>query len=244
MLIFPVFIVVIFVMTTSASAPLSKASWLRSFKEKVSLKDGGSNIHWPMALQRILSLKDAASRFFNLRLEVDHPVSPHVLNMIEHLKTLERFGCPIPKELAVNQMLDSLHDGFAQFRENYKMNVMEKSLQELHSLLVEAERDMPLSGSTERDVFSIGLRETFKAKKRKREAYVQGKGKCKAIVNSNAKPKVGKHPDARCFYCNGFGHWKRNCPLYLEDKKAGRVTPRGMTSSKLLHDKHTLCLYY
>jgi hypothetical protein len=24
-------------------------------------------------------------------------------------------------------------------------------------------------------------------------------------------------------YCKGDGHWKRNCPKYLEDKKTGKI---------------------
>ena len=27
----------------------------------------------------------------------------------------------------------------------------------------------------------------------------------------------------KCFYCKGTGHWKRNCPKYLADKKDGKV---------------------
>ena len=26
-----------------------------------------------------------------------------------------------------------------------------------------------------------------------------------------------------CFYCKGTGHWKRNCPKYLADKKDDKV---------------------
>jgi hypothetical protein len=40
-------------------------------------------------------------------------------------------------------------------------------------------------------------------------------------------PKVPKvKPKVKCFYCKGDGHWKRNCPKYLEDKKAGKVVAR------------------
>jgi hypothetical protein len=30
----------------------------------------------------------------------------------------------------------------------------------------------------------------------------------------------------KCFYCKGDGHWKRNCPKYLEYKKADKVVAR------------------
>ena len=37
------------------------------------------------------------------------------------------------------------------------------------------------------------------------------------------KPKYGPKPETKCFYCKGTGHWKQNCPKYLEDKKDGKV---------------------
>ena len=37
------------------------------------------------------------------------------------------------------------------------------------------------------------------------------------------KPKARPKPETECFYCKGNGHWKRNCPKYLADKKDGKV---------------------
>ena len=40
---------------------------------------------------------------------------------------------------------------------------------------------------------------------------------------SGKKPKAGPKPETECFYCKTNGHWKRNCPKYLADKKDGKV---------------------
>ena len=37
------------------------------------------------------------------------------------------------------------------------------------------------------------------------------------------KPKAGPKPETECFYYKGNGHWKRNYPKYLVDKKDGKV---------------------
>ena len=37
------------------------------------------------------------------------------------------------------------------------------------------------------------------------------------------KPKSGPKPETKCFYCKGTGHWKRNYPKWLADKKDGKV---------------------
>ena len=40
---------------------------------------------------------------------------------------------------------------------------------------------------------------------------------------SGKKSENGPKPETQCFYCKGNGHWKRNCPKYLADKKAGNT---------------------
>ena len=43
-------------------------------------------------------------------------------------------------------------------------------------------------------------------------------------------------PETECFYCKGTGHWKRNCPKYLADKKDGKV-------NKGIFDIHVIDVY-
>ena len=49
------------------------------------------------------------------------------------------------------------------------------------------------------------------------------------------KPKSGPKPETECFYCKGTGHWKRNFPKYLVDKKDGKV--------KGIFDIHVIDVY-
>ena len=50
------------------------------------------------------------------------------------------------------------------------------------------------------------------------------------------KPKSGPKPETKCSYCKGTGHWKRNCPKYLADKKDGKV-------NKGIFDIHVIDVY-
>ena len=50
------------------------------------------------------------------------------------------------------------------------------------------------------------------------------------------KPKDGPKPETECFYCKGNGHWKRNYPKYLVDKKDGKV-------NKGIFDIHVIDVY-
>ena len=45
----------------------------------------------------------------------------------------------------------------------------------------------------------------------------------KQVDTLGKKPKARPKPKTECFYCKGTGHWKRNCPEYLADKKDDNV---------------------
>ena len=51
------------------------------------------------------------------------------------------------------------------------------------------------------------------------------------------KPKSDPKPETKCFYCKRTGHWKRNYPNYLMDKKDGKV-------NKGIFDIHVIDVYF
>ena len=58
-----------------------------------------------------------------------------------------------------------------------------------------------------------------RAKKKKGNFKKNGK----QVATPMKKPKARPKPETECFYCKGNGHWKRNCPKCLADKKDGKV---------------------
>ena len=58
----------------------------------------------------------------------------------------------------------------------------------------------------------------------------------KQVAAQVKKPKSGPKPETKCFYCKGTGHWKRNYPNYLVDKKDGKV-------NKGILDIHVIDVY-
>ena len=101
---------------------------------------------------------------------------------------------------------------------NYNMQGMNKTITELFVMLKAAEVEI----KKEHQVLMVNKTTSFKEK---------GKGKKKGnlkktdkqVVTPENKPKAGPKPKTECFYCNVTGHWKRNCPKYLADKKDGKV---------------------
>ena len=72
----------------------------------------------------------------------------------------------------------------------------------------------------------------------------KGKGKkgnfkknSKQVSAPGKKPKSGPKSETECFYYKGTGHWKRNYPKYLVDKKDGKV-------NKGILDIHVIDVYF
>ncbi|KAH7665793.1 RNA-directed DNA polymerase protein [Dioscorea alata] len=137
-----------------------------------------------------------------------------------YIDTLEKLDAPIRKELAVDLVLGSLPEAYYQFILNYNMHDMDKSLVELHGMLKNAEPS---------------IKKTVPVMMVQKNKGQSGKGKAKAKkkekVGTYTKGKVAKTPKSKplkegsCFHYKGAGHWKRNCPLYLEDLKKGKIPP-------------------
>ena len=75
---------------------------------------------------------------------------------------------------------------------------------------------------------------SFKKKGKGKKGNFKKNGK--KVATPGKKPMSGPKPKTECFYCKGIGHWKRNCPEYLADKKDGKV-------KKGIFDIHIIDVY-
>ena len=163
---------------------------------------------------------EVSKALFSAKLSEGSLVSPHVLKMIGYVGNLEKLGFPLGNELATDLILQSLPESFNQFVLNFTMSDMEKTLPQLLGMLRQAEQNMKTKGKSNH-VLMIGNGNKGKGNKGK-----GGKGKGKEVAKPKPTPKAlkptgGVAKEGRCFHCNKTGHWKRNCPKYLEDKKNG-----------------------
>ena len=78
---------------------------------------------------------------------------------------------------------------------------------------------------------------TTSFKKRAKGRRGNSKKNGKQVATQVKKPKSGPKPETECFYCKQTGHWKRNCPKYLADKKDGKV-------NKGIFDIHVIDVYF
>ncbi|KAL4310633.1 hypothetical protein GQ457_01G017150 [Hibiscus cannabinus] len=147
------------------------------------------------------------------------PVGAHVIKIMGYIQTLEKLGFALNDELAIDVVLQSLPDSFSQFILNFNMNEIEKTLPQLLGMLRIVEGNMKKGGSKS----VLMVREAKGKGKGKKVAKSKGNGKTKPKGKEELKPKGGVNKDGKCFHCGKTGHWKRNCPIYLEEVKKAKA---------------------
>ncbi|KAL4326123.1 hypothetical protein GQ457_11G024930 [Hibiscus cannabinus] len=145
------------------------------------------------------------------------PVGAHVFKMMGNIQTLEKMGFALNDELAIDVVLQSLPYSFNQFILNFNMNKIEKTLPQLLGMLRTGEGIMKKGGSK-----SVLMVREAKGKGKK-AAKSKGIGKTKPKGKEELKPKGGVSKDGKCFHCCKTGHWRRNCPIYLEEVKKAKA---------------------
>ena len=145
-------------------------------------------------------------QFMTAQMTKGQQVHDHCLRMMGYINELEALGSGLDLATQIDAILNSLPPSFNPFIMNYNMNKLNVSLQELSNMLQRAEelikKDEPVAM----------LVEAGKTGKRKRKAKKPQK-----------KATKDKASDA-CHFCKKTGHWKRNCPAYLESKKGNFET--------------------
>ncbi|KAK8563326.1 hypothetical protein V6N12_035475 [Hibiscus sabdariffa] len=154
---------------------------------------------------------------FQCKMSEGSPVGAHVIKMMGYIQALEKLGFPLNIELAIDVVLQLLQDSFNQFVLNFNMNEIKKTLPQLLGMLRTAESNMKTGGSK-----SILMVREAKGKGKK-VAKSKGVGKTKPKGKNALKPKEGISKKGKCFHCDKPGHWKRSCPVYLEDVKKAKA---------------------
>ena len=172
---------------------------------------------------------NATEKFFSCMMEENNSVSEHVPKMSGYADKLVSLGITIPIDLGIHRVLQSLPPSYKSFVMNYNMQGMKKSLPELLSMLKTTEVEI----RKEHQVLMINKTTGFKKDKKGKQ---KGKKGGKSVAAPEKKPRAGPKSDTECYYCKGTGHWKRNCPKYLADKKAGKA-------NKGICDIHVIDVY-
>src|SRR5215216_2698278 len=112
---------------------------------------------------------------------------------------------------------------------NYNMQGITKKIPELFAML----KSVKVEIKKEHQMLMVNKTTSFEKKGKGKKGNFKKNGK--QVAAQVKKPKSGPKPRTEYFYCKGTGHWKRNCPKYLADKKVGKV--------KGIFDIHVIDVY-
>ena len=108
---------------------------------------------------------------------------------------------------------------------------MTKTIPELFAML----KSLKVEIKKEHQVLMVNKTTSFKKKGKGKKGNFKKDGK--QVATPVKKPKAGPNkPETECFYCKRNGHWKRNYPKYLADKKDDKV-------NKGIFDIHVIDVY-
>src|SRR4051812_26796443 len=114
---------------------------------------------------------------------------------------------------------------------NYNMQGMTKMIPEHFTMLKSAKVEI----KKERLALMVKNTTSFKERGKVKKGNFKKNGK--QVATPMKKPKDRPKPETECFYFKGNGHWKRNCPKYLADKKDVKV-------NKGIYDIHVISVYF
>src|SRR3989337_3645177 len=156
-------------------------------------------------------------KFYSCKMKENSSVSKHILKMSGYYNHLTQLGVDLPVDCVIDRVLQSLPPSYKGFVMNYNMQGMKKTIPELFAMLKYAEVEI----KKEHQVLMVNQTTSFKKKGKGKKGNFKKNGK--QVAAQVKKPKSGPKPETECFYCNGTGHWKWNCPKYLADKKDGKM---------------------
>src|SRR6266516_1824173 len=159
---------------------------------------------------------EVSNKFYSCKMEENSSVSEHILKMSGYYNHLTQLGVELLVDCVIDRFLQSLPPSYKGFVMNYKIQGMDKTIPELFAMLKAAEVEV----KKEHQVLMVNKTTSFKKKGMVKKGNFKKYGK--QVAAPGKKPKAGPKPETECFYCKGYGHWKRNYPKYLADKKDGK----------------------
>ena len=136
----------------------------------------------------------------------------------------------IDEKSQVSFIVESLPKSFLQFCTNAMMNKIEynlttllNELQTYQSLLMNKRQGREANVVVSKKLLQRSFSKNKFGPSTSKNVSIKEKGKGKDKIPIYRKRNVQNADKGKCFHCNGNGHWKRNCPKYMAEKKAEKT---------------------
>ncbi|KAA0062682.1 gag/pol protein [Cucumis melo var. makuwa] len=170
------------------------------------------------------------------RMKEETSVRELVLDMMMHFNITEVNYGAIDEANQVSFILESLPKSFIPFQTNASLNKIElhltillNELQRFQNLTKSKGKEVEANVATTKRKFKRGLSSKSKAGPSKPNRKIEKKGKGKTPKQNKEKKTIEK---VKCNHCGENGHWLRNCPKYLAQKKSSERSTRKIVLGK------------
>ena len=103
----------------------------------------------------------------------------------------------------------------------FSLTILLNELQGFQNLTMGKGKQVEVNVTTTKRKFSRGSLSKTKVGPSKPNAQIKKKGKWKTPKENKGKKAAEK---GKCYHCAQNGHWLRNCPKYLAEKKVEKET--------------------
>ncbi|TYK02153.1 gag/pol protein [Cucumis melo var. makuwa] len=177
------------------------------------------------------SLRHKAIKYIYIkRLKEGTFVREHVLDMMMHFNIAKVNGGGIDEANQVSFILESLPKSFIPFQINVSLNKIEfnlttllNELQRFQNLTKGKGKEVEANVATTKEKFKRGSSSKSKIGPSKSDRKIEKKGKGKTPKQNKGKKTTEK---GKCYQCGENGHWLRNYPKYLAQKKVEKEMSR------------------
>ena len=139
--------------------------------------------------------------------------------VIKDIEELEKLRLDMQKKLQMNLILQSLTSSYSQFIINFCMNKFDCTIPELVNMLVTMEGTLKSSKGI---VLAVEQTSSSKKKSTGKKKVISTKEQKKECKLKKDGPKMAE-AKKKYFHYHTEGHWRKNCPKYLESLKTKRV---------------------
>ncbi|KAA0047866.1 gag/pol protein [Cucumis melo var. makuwa] len=177
------------------------------------------------------SLRHKAIKYIYIkRLKEGTFVREHVLDVMIHFNIAKVNGGGIDEANQVSFILESLPKSFIPFQINVSLNKIEfnlttllNELQRFQNLTKGKGKEVEANVATTKEKFKRGSSSKSKTGPSKSDRKIEKKGKGKTPKQNKGKKTTEK---GKCYQCGENGHWLRNYPKYLAQKKVEKEMSR------------------